>query len=151
MWWMQGRALPRIVQNQLDRNVEREKRLVVRETLELVEKQVRFQCVRLLGCYQAVLGQLLIDQGQRDAAMSMPEVALYLEMGAADRTTISLMSLGISRPTATRLAGSAPARDLDVPTTLRWLNTRPAALSELGASARDEVDSVAGRSTIALR
>lgn len=151
LWWMQGRALPRIVQNQLDRNVEKERRLVVRDTLELVERHVRFQCVRLLGCYQAVLGHLLIDTGHAQAAASMPEVALYLEMGAADRTTISLMSLGISRPTATRLAAGAQSRNLDVPDALAWLASAPPAVLGLGEGARAEVEEVTGRTAITLR
>lgn len=151
LWWMQGRALPRIVQNQLDRNADKERRVVVRDTLELVERHVRFQCVRLLGCYQAVLGHLLAETGHAQAAASMPEVALYLEMGAADRTTISFMSLGISRPTATRLAAGAPSRRLDVPDALAWLTSGPPAVAGLGSSARGEVEEVTGRSVIALR
>ncbi|WP_375380179.1 DEAD/DEAH box helicase [uncultured Sphingomonas sp.] len=151
LWWMQGRALPRIVQNQLERNAEKERRLVVRDTLELVERHVRFQCVRLLGCYQAVLGHLLVETGHAQAVASMPEVALYLEMGAADRTTISLMSLGISRPIATRLSAGAPSRSLDVSDALAWLASAPPAVLRLGISAREEVDDVTGRSTIELR
>ncbi len=142
--WMRGLPLPRIMQEQLDRNPRKERRFVVRETLELVEKQVRFQCVRLLGCYHAVLGQLLIDKGRPDLAADIPDMALFLEMGAADRTSISLMSLGVSRPVATQLARRAPSRGMDVEATLDWLASRPAAVTRLGAAARDEVNNIIG-------
>ncbi len=142
--WMRGLPLPRIMQDQLDRNPKKERRFVVRETLELVEKQVRFQCVRLLGCYHAVLGQLLIDKGRPDLAADIPDMALFLEMGAADRTSISLMSLGVSRPVATQLARQAPSRGMDVEATLDWLASRPAAVTRLGAAARDEVNNIIG-------
>ncbi len=143
--WMKGMPLPRIVQDQLDRNSQKEPRFVVRETLELIEKQVRFQCVRLLGCYQAVLTQLLIDRGQPDLARDVPDMALFLEMGAADRTSISLMSLGLSRPTAIQLARQATSRSLDVEATLAWLVSRPIAVVRLSGSAREEVEGIIGR------
>lgn len=147
--WMRGLPLPRIVQDQLDRNPKKESRFVVRETLELIEKQVRFQCVRLLGCYEAVLGQLLIDAGRPDLARGIPDVALYLEMGAADRTSISLMSLGVSRPTATQLARQAPSQTLDVEAALTWLASMPGAVTRLRGAAREEVGSIVGRARIA--
>ncbi len=142
--WMKGLPLPRIVQDQLNRNSDKEPRFVVRETLELIEKQVRFQCVRLLGCYQAVLIQLLNDTGRAELARDVPDMALYLEMGAADRTSISLMSLGVSRPTAIQLGRQATSRSMDVETALAWLTSRPAAVVRLSATAREEVESIVG-------
>jgi hypothetical protein len=140
--WMRGMPLPRIVQDQLDRNSKKEPRFVVREALELIEKQVRFQSVRLLGCYQAVLIQLLVDTGRLELARDVPDMALYLEMGAADRTSISLMSLGVSRPTAIQLARQATSRSLDVEATLAWLVSTPDAVNRLGGIAREEVESI---------
>ncbi len=146
--WMKGLPLPRIVQDQLNRNPAKEPRFIVRETLELIEKQVRFQCVRLLGCYQAVLIQLLNDTGRVDLARDVPDMALYLEMGAADRTSISLMSLGISRPTAIQLARQATSRSLDVEATLVWLASRPTAVAKLSTVAREEVEGIVGRARL---
>lgn len=141
LWWMQGRSLPRIVQNQLDRNPGKEPRRIIRATLELVERDVRYQCVRLFTCYGAVLTQVLGDLGYHSLAARMPELPLYLELGASDRTTISLMSLGISRPTATRLKGSAPSAGMDVAAVLSWLASSPDALSRLPPTASAEVRS----------
>lgn len=146
--WMMGLPLPRIVQDQLNRNPTKERRFVVRETLELIEKQVRFQCVRLLGCYQAVLIQLLNDAGRAELARDVPDMALYLEMGAADRTSISLMSLGVSRPTAIQLGRQATSRSMDVEATLAWLASRPTAVTKLSTTAREEVDGIVGRARL---
>jgi hypothetical protein len=142
LWWMEGRPLPRIVQNQLNKNPQKDPRLVVRQTLELVERDVRYQCVRLFGCYNAVLTQVLQDLDLTDLAKRMPEVPLYLELGAADRTAISLISLGISRPTATRLAAAAPSRDMEIAEVLQWLSSGPPVLSKLSPTFLDEVHAV---------
>lgn len=142
LWWMEGRPLPRIVQNQLDRNRDKDPRLVVRLTLDMVERDVRYQCVRLFGCFNAVLAQVLTDLELGELAARMPEVPLYLELGAADRTTISLMSVGISRPTATRLSFNAPSRGMDVAQALAWLSSEPAALARLPPTGLEEVKAV---------
>ncbi len=141
LWWMQGRSLPRIVQNQLDKDPGEDPRRVIRATLELVERDVRYQCVRLFTCYGAILAQVLGDLGYHSLAGRIPELPLYLEFGASDRTTISLMSLGISRPTATRLNGSAPSARMDVAAVLSWLASSPDAVSRLPPTALAEVRS----------
>lgn len=125
LWWMEGRPLPRIVQNQLDKNPDDDRREVVRKTLELVEREVRYQSVRLFSCYTAILLQVLEDLGFDDVREAVPSVPLYLEVGASDRTMISLMALGLSRVVAMKLAPKAPSRNLDVDATRNWLQFRP--------------------------
>jgi len=132
LWWMEGRPLPRIIQNQLDRHRGKDRRLVVRKTLELVERDVRYQCVRLFSCYTAVLKQVLDDLNFSDVRELVPSVSLFLEVGASDRTMISLMALGISRVIAMRLSPQAPSRDLDVDAVRNWLQFRP--IDSLGLS-----------------
>ena len=132
VFWMQGRPLPRIIQNQLRRNPDKPSREVVRETLELVEQKVRYQCLRLFSCYGAVLAQVLRDLALEDAVKSIPSIPLYLELGASDRTTLSLMSLGLSRATATRLTPRAGNPNLDFEAARAWLKS--AQVAEFGLS-----------------
>lgn len=135
LWWMQGRPLPQIVENQLSRKPtedERERRRLVRETLKLVEREVRFECVRLFGCYSIILRQVLGDIGRHDLLKDIPDLPLFLEVGASDRTTISLMSVGLSRVVAGKIAVHAPSSDLDVEMVRNWLKFRP--LASLGLS-----------------
>lgn len=142
LWWMGGRALPQIVQNQIARHPHSDKRRTIRLTLELVEKDIRYQCVRLFSCYNAILAQVLHDLDFSDLAERMPDVPLYLELGAAVRTTISLISLGISRPAAKQLTQEAPSPNMDVAAVLLWLSDTPSVVSELPPTARDEVEGV---------
>lgn len=135
LWWMQGRPLPLIVENQLNKaplEDDRERRRTVRKTLKLVEREVRFQCVRLFSCYSVILRQVLGDIGRHDLVMKIPDLPLFLEVGASDQTTISLMAIGLSRVVAAKIAIHAPANDLNVEMARSWLRLQP--IDSLGLS-----------------
>lgn len=144
LFWMRGRPLPQIVQNQLRRNPDRDSREVIRDTLELVEKRVRYQCVRLFSCYGAVLAEVLHNIGLSDVAESLPSIPLFLELGASDKTTLSLMSHNLSRATATRLTPRAPSRDLNAEEALEWLRQAPVETYRLPALLLEEILEVRG-------
>lgn len=141
LWWMEGYPLPRIVQNQLDSEFNKGKNphYVVRETLKLVENEVRYQCVRLTACYIGILEQVFIDLDMKDLTAPLPALPLFLEIGASDRTMVSLMSLGLSRIAAVALSPLAPNRSLDVEATARWLRTLPADMLRLSPLIRQEI------------
>lgn len=145
--WMKGHPLPRIIQNQLNRNPERNRREVVRETLELVEKRVRYDCWRLFSCYGSVLSAVLIDLCLTDLVEAMPPIPLFLEVGASDRTTISLMALGLPRVVATRLAPHAPSTTLELKAAENWLRTAPVSDYGLSPLLMNEVMAVLGPSS----
>jgi hypothetical protein len=136
---MQGWPLPRIVQRRINRDPGKERRFLVRETLELVESDVRYQCVRLFGCYTSILTQVLEDLNMQDVLANLPAVPLFLEIGASDRTMISLMAIGLSRPTALRLAASTIQHDLDVPAAVAWLRSIDLDATALSPFLRAEV------------
>jgi hypothetical protein len=138
LWWMKGRGLPRIIQNQLNKKPEADGRKVIRDTLEFVEREVRYQSVRLLGCYDALLRHVLHERSAHGLAESLPEIPLLLEMGASTRTAVSLMSLGIGRPTAIELSENAP-RNLDIEDAQVWLKSNTQLLRRLSPTAVLEV------------
>ncbi|WP_295226039.1 DEAD/DEAH box helicase [uncultured Brevundimonas sp.] len=140
--WMKGHPLPRIIQNQLNRNPDKNRREVVRDTLELVEKRVRYDCWRLFSCYGSVLSAVLVDLGRTDLVETMPPIPLFLEVGASDRTTISLMGTGLPRAVATRLSDFPKQPLTDVDAAKRWLLTAPLTDYGLSPLLMDEVRSV---------
>ena len=142
LWWMQGWPLPRIIQNVINRNSGRDRRKVVRDTLELVERDVRYQCVRLFSCYISILGQLLDDLDLKEMRASIPSLPLFLEIGACDRTMISLMSLGLSRVVAMRLADLAPSPNLTVAAIRNWLRFRQVESFGLSPLLQEEVKAI---------
>ena len=77
--------------------------------------------------------QVLGDIGRHDLLADIPDLPLFLEVGASDRTTISLMSIGLSRVVASKVAIHAPSSDLDVEMVRKWLRFR--SVDSLGLSA----------------
>ncbi|MBD9597658.1 DEAD/DEAH box helicase [Ensifer sp. ENS05] len=130
--WMRGVALPQIIDEQLQRKAKKDIRTVIRETLDLIETQIRFQAVRLFGCYNALLIYALDQAGYIDLASSIPAVPLYLEVGASDKTMISFISLGLSRVSAMKLNDISARKDLDKAAAMKWLSSR--SLESLGLS-----------------
>ncbi|MER9195742.1 DEAD/DEAH box helicase [Mesorhizobium australicum] len=130
--WMLGLPLPQIVDEQISRNASKPVRTTIRSTLDLIEGDIRFQAVRLFGCYSALLVCALDSAGLVDMVSSIPSLPLYLEIGASDKTMISFISLGLSRVTAMKLNDMSARKDLDTAGALRWLRTRP--LEALGLS-----------------
>lgn len=51
--WMLGLPLPQIIDEQISRNAAKPVRTTIRNTLDLIEGDIRFQAVRLFGCYSA--------------------------------------------------------------------------------------------------
>jgi len=130
--WMRGIALPQIVEDQIKRQTKQSTRTTIRKTLELIETEIRFQAVRLFGCYNTLLVHALDGAGMMELAASIPALPLYLEIGASDKTMISFISLGLSRVTAMKLNELSARKDLDAAGALQWLRTRP--LDTLGLS-----------------
>ncbi len=130
--WMQGLPLPQIIDGQISRNAAQPVRTTIRKTLDLIEGDIRFQAVRLFGCYNALLVYALDNAGLVEMVSSIPSLPLYLEIGASDKTMISFISLGLSRVTAMKLNEISARKDLDSAGALLWLRTRP--LEALGLS-----------------
>lgn len=130
--WMLGLPLPQIIDEQIARNASKPVRTTIRNTLDLIEGDIRFQAVRLFGCYSALLVYALESAGLADMVSSIPSLPLYLEIGASDKTMISFISLGLSRVTAMKLNEMSARKDLDTSGALQWLRTRP--LEALGLS-----------------
>lgn len=130
--WMRGLPLPQIIEEQIKRESQKAPRTIIRNTLDLIETEIRFQAVRLFGCYSALLVYALDSAGMVDLVASIPSLPLYLEVGASDKTMISFISLGLSRVTAMKLNELSARKDLDVAAALQWLRTRP--LESLGLS-----------------
>jgi hypothetical protein len=148
--WMQGQPLPRIVQSQLESkfNKGKNQQFVVRETLKLVEKEVRYQCVRLSACYIAILDHALAELRKSDLRSTIPALPLFLEIGASTRTMVALMALGLSRTAAASLSSLAPNPMLQTESAARWLRTLPIDSVRLSPLVREEVSDLIENLTI---
>jgi hypothetical protein len=132
VWWMEGWPLPEIVERQIKKNPKTSLGTNIRNTLDLIETQIRFQAVRFFGCYISILKYALSNSNWPELATTIPSVPVFLEIGASDKTMVSFISLGLSRVAAMRLNNLSLRKDLDEDAALSWLRTRP--LDALGLS-----------------
>jgi replicative superfamily II helicase len=139
-YWMLGWSVPRIINHQIRREKKKGRtpdvRKIIRDTLEVIEEAVRFQTIRLFGCYIAILEFALSELGSAEMVDRIPDVALFLEIGASDPTTVSFISIGLSRAIAIKLNGARSELDpeLDKEQALGWLRARLENLQDLGLS-----------------
>jgi hypothetical protein len=82
--WIKGLPLPLIIEDQIQR-AKKSQRTTIRDTLETIETQIRFQAVRLFGCYNTLLIHALQTGGYPDLVSSIPALPLYLRLGPQTR------------------------------------------------------------------
>jgi superfamily II DNA/RNA helicase len=147
--WMLGYSLPRIISEGLRKQREKGKtpdtRQYIRTTLDVIEEAIRFQTIRLFGCYKTLLEHAL-SESDMPLRPKIPDVELFLEIGASNETMVSLISLGLTRAVAIKLNGARDELDpeLGIEETLKWLQSQaPAfALVRLSDLQREEVNSL---------
>jgi hypothetical protein len=118
--WMQGTPIPELI----DDRARFQKAAInthIRATLDLVEKELRFNYVRAFGCYNAILSHVFTATDLSELTKSIPSISLYLEVGASDKTMISFIAIGLSRMTAKRLNSLCPNKSLGIIDARIWL------------------------------
>ncbi len=120
--WMNGDSMPEIINTNAAYNPDSGMASIIRGTLNDIEQDVRFKYFRLTSCYLTLLEHALRKCGMEKFATSIPALPLFLEVGASSRTMISLMSLGLSRVTASRLSEETLNKDLEPKAARQWLD-----------------------------
>jgi hypothetical protein len=140
--WMRGTPLPQIIDNAIEYKKDHTTRRVIRDTFDTVEKVIRFEVVRLMSCYCAVLVRVFEDIGVPDLSKSIPSLPLYLEVGASDRSMISFMGLGLSRVTAAILNDATANKGMTIPEARDWLRRTSLEAYELSPILIEEIKRV---------
>jgi superfamily II DNA/RNA helicase len=144
--WMQGVSIPELVDGRASFYKTEKIDETIRKTLDLVEKELRFNYVRTFGCYAALLEVAFRMNGLTELQKSLPSIALYLEVGASDKTMISFIALGLSRLAAKRLTNICPVKTLNVADAKAWLLRQDLEILGFSQYIRREVDQALKRS-----
>lgn len=105
-----------------------------------IENDLRFKYVKFAKCYNDILSHALQKTNNEEFLKTLSPIHLYLELGAASVTMISLISLGLSRTVAASLARLAPRTDMDSDALLRWI--KRANLDETSHTVRSELSKI---------
>ncbi|MER9487000.1 hypothetical protein NKI50_13545 [Mesorhizobium sp. M0563] len=146
--WMQGISISELVDGRTSFYPNEKIDTTIRSTLDLVEQELRFNYVRAFGCYNALLSEALKVSGHGELCKSMPSIALYLEIGASDKTMISFIALGLSRLAAKNLTNICPIKTLDVKNARAWLSRQDLEILGFSTYIRSEVNLALKRSSV---
>lgn len=137
--WMKGTSIPEIINGRQERYPSESIDTSIRKVLKLIEEELRFNYVRALNCYNSILTQVLIESGKSDLVEGLPPLALFMEVGACDRTMVSFIALGLSRVAASKLTEISPRKDFDLIAARNWLQKQDLELLGLSFFLREEV------------
>ena len=123
--WMRGDQYFDIIDGEIKyqrgQDSKTKNRTLIYNMLSFINNDIRFKYVKHTRCYISILEKVLSEQGHDDKLDSIPSLPIFLELGASSETMIALMSLGISRMTASVLKDQIPVSDYDRSQVLSWL------------------------------
>jgi prepilin-type processing-associated H-X9-DG protein len=123
--WMKGYPLARIIadrQKYFDKH-GRQYTLpaLIRDAMRDVEETARFQAPKYLGCYVDLLRVFFREKGRDDLLKDVTDVHILLEFGVSAPTQLSLIGLGLSRPSVLMLSEFIADNSLSGAQCLDWL------------------------------
>ncbi|WP_256006692.1 DEAD/DEAH box helicase [Pedobacter deserti] len=140
--WMRGDSYPIIIKKQEELSNSENLPKIIRETMETIENVIRFRLVQYTKCYIELLKHVLILNGQNDKAQKIPSLPLYLEIGAASGTMISLIGIGFSRTTASIINDKAADKGMDRQQSYNWLRRENWDASDIPRVCKHEIRSI---------
>lgn len=107
--WLHDEPLNNIIDNRhtyIIQNIDPNQKInkTIRDVLEVIENELRFNYVVLTGAYIDILKYILKQRNQ--PIDYIPNIPLFLECGTANPLVINLISLGLSRLTSIKLKNS---------------------------------------------
>ncbi|MBY0412596.1 MAG: DEAD/DEAH box helicase [Bdellovibrionales bacterium] len=106
--WAWGKPIGEIISTRVDykrsKNSQESTSQIIRDLLQLVEKEVRFNLVRYFAAFEDLLHYSAIESGNNAKPITIAPYHVYLEFGSSDKITLGLMALGLSRFSAIKLS-----------------------------------------------
>jgi hypothetical protein len=123
--WLRGMSLSRIIEKNWDYWKDRNKKIstVIRDTMRDLEEYARFRFLKYSSCYNDLLKYHFISQGNSELAQQVPQLRLWLEFGASQKTQISLMGIGLSRTSAIIISEYIANDSFDFKECIDWLSS----------------------------
>lgn len=133
--WMRGEPLAQLIEDAYKYKSKKAKRkisiaTVIREVMDDVEQDLRFRYVKYTSCYIDLLREALERTENGSLIDKIPNIAIFLELGASSKTMVSLIGVGLSRTTAAILTSKNANKDMDRDQAHEWITRQN--LEEMG-------------------
>lgn len=128
IYWMTGKPLSFLIRKSYESYQKKPEKykgktipVVIREVMKNVEDFVRFRFAKDSSCYVDILRQFLIEHERDDLLGNIPQLSLWLEFGVAQKTHLSLLSLGLTRNTVIELSTYIVNTEMSKDEALTWV------------------------------
>ncbi len=109
--WMKGTPLKNIIDKQIKKNKSLPQDAIIRGTMKTIEHDIRFDFLGYMNCYTVLLNHLVTEiQSRTD--VTVPDVALWVELGVSTPSLIALIELGLSRSTSLEIEQFLSSKNL---------------------------------------
>jgi hypothetical protein len=148
---MRGDPLPLLIDSSIryhrNKKDSRSVASIIRDTMENVEKELRFRYVKYFTCYNDLLRVALERTGNGDYIKNIPDIPLFLEVGGSSGVMINLMALGLSRTSAESIADYITNKDMALPELRDWLRKLDVATLDVSPICAREIQTVIDMAT----
>jgi replicative superfamily II helicase len=128
--WMRGYSLKRILFHDFDNfNDEDKVTRQVQNQISYLNSHIRHKLIKGVYAYQEVLKEYLIRTKREHLVEKISNIAMFLELGACDDTSIELISLGLMRELALELISRFKFGNIDLVFSLKKLDLNDLDLS----------------------
>lgn len=146
--WMQGYTLKRLIENAIKHESAtatkkskdpKSDATIIRDTMREVEEIARFKAPKYISCYTDILKIFLREQDKLDLYPTDYPFDLFLEFGVMTKTLLSLVSLGLSRMSATELGKAMIKTEYNKEECLTWIKEN-LSIKEIPAFVKKEIN-----------
>lgn len=121
--WMRGNHMSEMVTDALKRSSSKNVSSAIRSVMEDIDNKLRFKYVKYITCYNDILIAALIKTNNEDLISAIPNIPLYLELGASAETMINFMELGLSRTTSKVLLDHIKKQNMSLQEVKDYINS----------------------------
>lgn len=144
--WMRGDPLPVLIDSSIryhrDKKSGKSVALIIRETMENVEQELRFRYVKYFTCYNSILRLALERANKADYIKNIPEIPLFLEVDGSSGVMINLMALGLSRTSAESITDYITDKEMSLPELREWLQNIDVFMLDISPICMREIQSL---------
>lgn len=121
--WMRGNHMSEMIADALKKSPSKNVSSAIRGVMEDIDNKLRFKYVKYITCYNDILIAALIKTNNEDLISTIPNIPLYLELGASAETMINFMELGLSRTTSKVLLDHIKRQNMSLQEVKDYINS----------------------------
>lgn len=144
--WMNGYSLARIITERENyvkgKDPNYKLHTLIRDTMKDVEEVARFQAPKYLSCYVDVLKCFLKNNDKQDLLADVSDMHILLEFGVTNKTQLSLIGIGLSRPSSVAISEIIPFDSLDELEVITWLRNNKWMTEDMPELIKTEVKAI---------